>query len=306
MTATTRPATLLTAVAIVATLTACGGSNTTSLRDQRIAFVTERNGSVELFVMNADGTGEHRVTRGDAVGYLSEYVPPSSPTWSPDGELIVFTSEHGETPSLYVARADGSGRATLLVRDAAFPAWSPAGDLIAFTRQRDEAEADIWVVRPDGTQPRILVENAGLGAWAPDGRRLVFVRADWDDTDLYVADLDDGSERRLTTTPAPDFLPAWAPAEQIAFVRYLDNSEIFVIDPDGTNERRLTEDPAEDTSPAWSPDGSRIAFTNDLTYTREWLDGEEIFVMAADGSGRTRLTRNEVRDVAPAWQPTKR
>jgi Tol biopolymer transport system component len=256
---------------------------------------------VELFLINRDGSGEQRLTRNNAVGYLSDFTPPPALTWAPDGDRIAFDNHGGEEPTVLVVRADGTGQ-QIVARDALYPAWSPTDDLIAFTRIRGDA-ADIWGVRSDGTDAHILVRDAAFAAWSPDGHELVFVRLSGDDTDLYIASLDDGTERPLTTGSDADLLPAWAPADRIAFVRYVENAEIFVIDPNGTGERRLTHDLAEDTSPAWSPSGSHIAFTNDLTFTKEWRAGEEIFVMDADGNGRTRLTHNTVRDVALAWEP---
>ncbi len=299
-----RSSVTVAAIALAVTgLPGCGGAQEPATDQPRIAFISERREAAEIFTMNADGTDTRRLA---SVGYLSEYFPASPPAWAPDGEQIAFTKAEENGASIYLVDAGGEESATLLVRRAAFPAWSPDGDLIAFTRSRGETSVDTWVVRPDGTDPRILVRHAAFGAWSPDGEQLVFARlSDDDKTDLHVVSLNDGTVRRLTNGPGHDLLPAWAPADRIVFERYDDNAEIFVIDPDGTNEARLTDDPAEDTSPVWSPDGVHVAFTNDLTFTREWRKGEEIFVMAADGSERTRVTHNRVRDVAPSWQPTR-
>jgi TolB protein len=297
-----RPAPLAAALTCIL-LAGCGGGSNDDRAGELIAFVKDREGGADIFAIGADGTGESAITSDGAVGYVSPYVPPSPPSWSPDGTRIAFERPSDESTDIWMAGADGS-EARVVVRDAGFPAWSPTGEEIAFTRVT-AGTADVWTVRPDGSAARVLVHNAWLSAWSPGAGRLVFVRKSEDDTHLWIVSLDDGAETQLTDGPGGDLLPAWAPAERIAFVRYLDNSEIFVIDPDGKNELRLTDDLAEDSSPTWSPDGRQVAFTNDLTYTKEWRKGAEVFVMAADGSGRTRLTHNDVPDVAPSWQPAE-
>ena len=296
--------------AVLLLVAGCGAS--TGPANSRIAFVssrvvTSRGGAVELYVMNADGTGQRRLTRNDAIGYLSDYSPfDAAPSWAPDGKWIAYEHDDPakEKPDIDIVRADGTGR-RVLVRNASFPAWSPKGDLIAFTRERTGG-ADVWVIRPDGTGVRVLFHNAAFSAWSPNGERVAYTRLSGKGADIYAAKLDGSDELRVTTSPAPDFLPAWSTQDEIAFVRQTEtgSDDIYVIDADGTHERRLTRSLAQDTSPAWSPDGSQIAFSNDLTFTKEWRSGEEIFVINADGSGRRRLTHNKVRDIAPSWEPS--
>ena len=61
----------------------------------------------------------------------------TSPSYSPDGAQIVFNSDRGGSPQLYVMNADGSGQRRISFGDGRYstPVWSPRGDLIAFTRQ---------------------------------------------------------------------------------------------------------------------------------------------------------------------------
>lgn len=94
---------------------------------RRIGFSSERRegllrpGDAEIYVMNADGSNERRLT--DIPG--GDHWPP---TWAPDGKRIAFTSEGTEgNPEIYLMNADGSGL-TRLTDDPAedtFPAWRP-------------------------------------------------------------------------------------------------------------------------------------------------------------------------------------
>src|SRR2546422_7198617 len=69
--------------------------------DQRIAFVSERDGSPQIYVMNGDGSNPTRLTQGGAVDVL--------PTWSPDGRRIAFQTNREGNNEIYEMNADGSG-----------------------------------------------------------------------------------------------------------------------------------------------------------------------------------------------------
>lgn len=121
----------------------------------RIAFISDREGSYSLYVMNANGTNVRKLSNlpgedlfAPSWGYWeNEYSP-----WSPDGTRIAFTNRVGQATALYVVDADGSGprRLTAPELDAEFNGWSPLGTRIAFTSAAAGTK-DVYVINPDGT-----------------------------------------------------------------------------------------------------------------------------------------------------------
>ena len=106
---------------------------------ERIAFVSGRNGYMDIYVMNVDGSGVERLTEGHWVFEFS---------WSPDGDRIAFYSD-----DIYVMDADGSDVVQLTDYEyggGRYPVWSPDGERIAFFSYRD-GDAGIYLMNPDGS-----------------------------------------------------------------------------------------------------------------------------------------------------------
>jgi len=106
--------------AATATAAPTEGPSFSAVVTGKIAFTSDRDGNHEVYVMNADGSGQTRLTDNPAADAL--------PAWSPDGSRIAFTSDRDGNPEVYVMNADGSGQTNLTSNPAtdAFPAWSPA------------------------------------------------------------------------------------------------------------------------------------------------------------------------------------
>ena len=127
----------------------------------KIAFVSVRDGNREIYLMNADGSGQTNLTNDQA--------EDDDPAWSPDGSKIAFSSNRSGTFDIYVMNADGTG-VTQVASGAggnASPRWSPSGTKIAFTSNRD-GRSHIYVMNADGSAVTMLTSGeASLRGRAP-------------------------------------------------------------------------------------------------------------------------------------------
>jgi len=256
----------------------------------QVVFASNRSGSCEIYIMNADGTGLSRLT------YNS--TDEEEPYWSPDGNKIVFTSHRDGNAEIYVMNADGSWQ-TRLTNNSILdgnPCWSPYGKKIAFHRNDD-----IYVMNADGTNVTNLTNNLSVdhtASWSPDGSKIAFVSERDGNAEIYVMNADGtGLTTRLTNNLAIDCYPCWSPdGNKIAFASYRNgNFDIYVMDANGTGQTPLTTITEDDLEPNWSPDGRKILFSSKR-------DGNsEIYVMNADGTGQTRLMNNTAFDGFACW-----
>ncbi len=193
----------------------------TSWNARHITFSSDREDIDEIWTMNEDGSNLFRVTYHESPSHFYE------PSFSPDGEWIVFEENH-EQSTLWKIRADGSNL-TQLTHDPNFddrqPMWAPAGDRILFQRREPEADNwDIYTMDPDGDDIQQVTTSPGSdtdGAWSPDGRWIVYSsdHGGLETPDLFIIHLDGGEPIRLTYDDQHyDGAPSWSPDGQgIAF-----------------------------------------------------------------------------------------
>jgi dipeptidyl aminopeptidase/acylaminoacyl peptidase len=181
----------------------------------KIAFATERDGDFEIYVMDADGSHQTRLTN-DPAGDLH-------PAWSPDGTKIAFTTDRGgNCCQIYSMNTDGSNPVRL-TDDAAFnsdASWSPDGTKLAFATNRD-GEFEIYSINADGTNPTNLTQSGAYDAdpaWSPDGTMVAFTTNRNGPNQIAVVNAD-GSAQTTVISSGADGFPDWQPtasAEQVA------------------------------------------------------------------------------------------
>ncbi len=223
---------------------------------ERIAFDRGRAHTSQIYVMNANGSGITRLTRGPA--------RHANPSWSPDAAMIAMdTRGSPDLQGIWVIPSsdpdgvtqDEATRVTTPPQSVDFdaePQFSPDGTRIAFTRFKHYPHTSaIYVVDVGGTGLERLTPwglNASDADWSPDGEMITF---------------DSGDSLRVGT-----------------------KSDIYVMRGDGSGRKRLTDDrrrregdPINATAnPVWSPDGRTIM------YSRYLPERSVLKAMRADGT----------------------
>jgi Tol biopolymer transport system component len=236
---------------------------------RQIVFESNRAGSHDIWLMNADGSDLRRLTNHPTLD--------ETPVFAPDGKSIVFASERDGELEIFSMRTDGSGLVNLTHNsgsDDDHPKFSPDGRQIIFNSKRHDGETyQLWVMGADGANPRRLTHHVDwdtFPSFSPGGTQVLF--------------------RRILPTGG------WSSSGR--------NSEIFVCESDGSGARNLSRHPAFDGYPDWSPDGRFVAFASD----RENRGLDWIYVMDADGSNIVRINPAEpgVSYARPIWGPDGR
>ncbi len=264
------------------------------IADTKIAYVSGRGETKELYVMDYDGAAPTRLTANDSINL--------SPVWSPDVRSLAFTSYMRGYPYLYRLFPFERRPIQLLAGFLGIntsPAWSPDGRQLALTLTKD-GNAEIYVLNVATGTVRRLTRHPGIDtepAWSPAGREIAFVSDRTGAAQIFVMDAEGANVRQLTTAGF-NTQPRWSPkGDAVAYTSRQGNHDIWAISPDGSNARRLTAGPGSNESASWAPSGRHLVFQSNR------LGSWQLFTMLADGSEQQPLTRGSGEFTSPAWSP---
>jgi Tol biopolymer transport system component len=214
----------------------------------------------ELWVRELDGSRDRLL--------VTESERLWSPSWSPDGTLLLYVLLDGSPPGIRSIPVAG-GEAELVTMGPGFGgevSISRGGRVMTSTFSH---VTDLYLEPLEGGPARRLTAHPGnnFGAQvSPDGRSVAYMSSRTGDPDLWLLDLASGEERPLTEDPGIDVSPTWSPdGGRVAFVSDRGGRlAVWVVDAAGLRTRRLSqEDGAQPyffANLRWSPDGRLIGF----------------------------------------------
>lgn len=255
-----------------------------------IAFVSNRGGVEDLFVISINGTGEVQLTN------TPEYESPAG--WTRNSKRVLFSVFSKDTSHLFAIDRDGKNRRELGGVPGRAPSLSPDGERLLYM-------AGTWTATRlmtsglDGSDAQQITDGSSIAwnsRWSPDGKRIAFTGRNEPKGELAVFVMNaDGSGRHQVTHIPPDEggaqSPVWSPngrhlAIQVNNRKQKNSAHIWTVDVATGKAHKLAAHKQLylDETPSWFPDGKRLAFQSNRTGRME------VWVMNADGTQQRQVT----------------
>jgi Tol biopolymer transport system component len=205
------------------------GGPAISLDGRYIAFSVRQHGQRLLYVMQADGTNARIVTDSlDLEG---------APAWAPDGQSITSAADDHGVPRLFRVPVNGRSPALFVQEYSVDPVWMPDGRFVIYSGPDIGTTFSVKAVTTEAVARPLPALTLTRGArhltFVRGGRALVFLRGEIQHKDLWLIDMDTGTEQQLTHF-APDFhirdFDISPDGREVVLERVQERSDVAVLD----------------------------------------------------------------------------
>lgn len=264
---------------IVQTLTGSKG-----IASSKIAFVSNRSGTKEIYIADYDGANAVQITRDGAISV--------APAISPDGGRIAYTGYQSGYADIYLIDLASGARSRILK----FPgtnsgaSFSPEGSRIACTLSRD-GNPELYIASANGGGANRLTRTRGVESsptWSPNGTEIIYSSDERGGPQLFRISAGGGSGRLVPTGYGYCTEPSWSPdGTKVAFTARQGGFNIGVVDLASGATRLL----AQGQDPAFGPNSRHIIYS----------DGSSLILLDSLKGRRTPIVTGLGKVSEPSW-----
>ena len=268
--------------------------------ETQIAFLSRQNKGTEIYVVDFDGENLKQVTNDKTLNL--------TPTWSPNGRWLAYTSYAGNNPDLVMIDNFGEKPKRTLLHLSGLnsaPSWSPVDDRLTLVLSKDD-NSEIYTLNNNRTLRR-LTRHFNIDTsptWSPDGKKIAFTsdRSGRGAPQIYIMDAHDGDKagvQRVSFDSSYNDDPAWSPdGDKIAYTsRVGKRFQIKIYDLTTKSSAVLTNGRGNHEQPTWSPDGRFIA------YRHKEGSNMSTYIQRLDSDKSRQLSIGNSSGASPSWSP---
>ncbi len=266
-------------------------TGTRGISNTKIAFVSDRTGHREIFIMDYNGENTRQLTKLKTTTLF--------PAISPDRSIIAFTSYRDNNPDLFLYFLGGKIKRIYHAEGiGSTPDFSPDGKLMVFSASKN-GNTDIYLYNLETGQTERLTRNKSIDTspkFSPNGKAIVFTSDRYGSPQIYTMTVDGLNITRIKTVGTYNDQPCWSPdGKYIAYSSMQKGHfEIFLYVFSTGENIQITRGMGSCENPVFSPDSRRIAFQSNKT------GRYQIYSININGTNIVQLT-TKGNNTCPFW-----
>jgi TolB protein len=264
------------------------------IMSSRVLFVGGNARRKDIYLSDIDGSGQRKLSNHNQIVV--------SPSVSPDGKYVAFTSYKEGKPNIHVMDID-AGREVFVEREEGMKIGSTWMDKKTLVYSHTSGRySTIYSINVETKEKKQILRKDGIllsPAFSPDGSKMVFVSDMHGGANIFIRDMASGEIKRISFSGNYNTSPAFSPkGDHIAFVSRVSagDFEICMMKPDGSNAQVLTQGGIND-SPHFSPCGRYILYSSSKG------GKTSLYVMLFNGDNKRLLAFTGNEESQPKFMP---